>query len=135
MTYSNNRLVMEVKSGEARSFGFTIEQKGATDLYGNVTYDPIDLTNYTVEFDIKPYPYFSVAPLISKRVTTTPDEYNGTIYNPTQGQFKVNITLEDLGQLVPSQDYYAIITLVNGDTRMIISGEGNTSGIFRFCKS
>ena len=135
MSCTNDRLVMEVKSGEARNFGFTIEQKYGQDLSGNPVYVPMDLTDYTVNFEIKRYPYFSVEPLISKTITTADDEYNGSIYNATDGQFKVNITLADLETLVPSQEYYVIITLLNGDTRIIISGEGNTSGVFRFCKS
>ena len=133
MVCNKNRLVMEVKSGEARGFGFTIKIK---DVEGN--YNPMDLSEYNVNFEIKLYPYFSVDPLISKVLTLEQNSYTGQIEDQSgddKGKFTVEITQDDLEKLVPSQEYYVIITLVNGDTKIIISGEGNTSGIFRFCKS
>lgn len=135
MVCSKNRLVMEVKSGEARGFGFTIKNKSEILQPDGTYYTPMDLTNYTVQFQVKKYPYFSVQSIIDKIVTTEEDMENGWIYNPEGGQFKVELTLEDLNKLIPSQDYYVIITLLNGNQRIIISGEGDKSGILRFCKS
>lgn len=135
MVCSNKRLVMEVKSGEARGFNFTIKTKsGLLNTDGTPQYIPMNLAEYTVEFDIKQYPYYSVKSLVSKVITTTYSA-DGEIYEPVGGKFRIQVTLDDLKKLVPSQDYYVIITLVNGNTRIIISGEGNTSGVFRFCKS
>lgn len=122
MLCNSNRLVVEVKQGEARSFGFTIKQKG----------EPMDLTNYHVVVQVKKSPYFKVKPLIEKRVTTEPSE-DGRIYDAEIGQFKVTFTELETSSLPPN-DYFLIIYLVNGPTKIIISGEGNTSGILRFCK-
>lgn len=129
MTCVHKRLVMKIKSGESRSFGFTIQSRD------NKIYTPLDISGYTVEFEIKKYPYFTVDPIIKKKITETQDDINGWIYNPTQGKFTVAITLEDQEVLVPEKEYYVIITLINGTTRLIISGEGEHSGIFKVCKS
>ena len=122
MLCNSNRLVVEVKQGEARSFGFTIKQKG----------EPMDLTDYTVTVQVKKSPYFKVKSLIEKRVTTTLTG-DGRIYDAEQGQFKITFTESDTTEL-PPDDYYLIIFLENGPTKIIISGEGNKSGILRFCK-
>ena len=122
MLCNSNRLVVEVKQGESRSFGFTIKQKG----------EPMDLTNYTVTVQIKKSPYFKVKPLIEKRVTTTLTG-DGRIYDAELGKFKITFTKTDTTEL-PPDDYYLIIFLENGPTKIIISGEGNKSGILRFCK-
>ena len=113
---------MEVKQGESRSFVFTIKQKG----------EPMDLTNYQVVVQIKKSPYFKVRPLIEKRVTTELSD-DGRIYDAKQGQFKITFTEVDTTKL-PPDDYYLIIFLENSPTKIIISGEGNKSGILRFCK-
>lgn len=113
---------MEVKQGESRSFGFTIKQKG----------EPMDLSDYTVTVQIKKSPYFKVKSLIEKRVTTKLSD-DGRIYDAALGQFKITFTESDTTEL-PPDDYYLIIFLENGPTKIIISGEGNKSGILRFCK-
>lgn len=122
MLCNSNRLVLEVKQGEARSFGFTIKQKG----------EPMNLTNYQVVVQVKKSPYFKVKSLIEKRVTTELSD-DGRIYNAELGQFKITFTESDTTKL-PPDDYYLIIFLENGPTKIIISGEGNKSGILRFCK-
>lgn len=133
----NNRLLMEVKSGESRGFGFTIKQLSGQDEDGNNVYEPMKLTDYQVVFEVKRYPYNSVEPLISKTLTTEVDNYTGWILDQDEypGQFQIQLTADDLDNLVPEQQYYVILTLVNGDTKIIISGEGDTSGILRFCQS
>ena len=122
MLCNSNRLVLEVKQGESRSFGFTIKQKG----------EPMDLTDYSVTVQVKKSPYFKVKPLIEKQVTTTLTG-DGRIYDAALGQFKITFTETDTTTL-PPDDYYLIIFLENGPTKIIISGEGNKSGILRFCK-
>ena len=122
MLCNSNRLVLEVKQGESRSFGFTIKQKG----------EPMDLTDYSVTVQVKKSPYFKVKPLIEKQVTTTLTG-DGRIYDAALGQFKITFTEGDTTKL-PPDDYYLIIFLENGSTKIIISGEGNKSGILRFCK-
>lgn len=122
MLCNSNRLVVEVKQGEARSFGFTVKHNK----------EPMDLTDYQVVVQVKQSPYFKVQPLIEKIVTTELTD-SGQIYDPELGKFKVTFTEKDTVTLPPN-DYFLIIYLINGPTKIIISGEGNTSGILRFCK-
>lgn len=136
MACKNNRLVMKIKSGEEKGFNFTIKANaGFNDVNGNPVYNPVDLSDYVVEFQIKKYPYYSVQSIIEKIITLDEQEGIGWINNPTNGNFVVQITLEDLEKLVPEKDYYLIITLVTKDNRIIISGENDKSGIFRVCQS
>lgn len=122
MLCNSNRLVVEVKQGEARSFGFTVKHNK----------EPMDLTDYQVVVQVKKSPYFKVQSLIEKVVTTELSD-SGQIYNPELGKFKVTFTEKDTVTFPPN-DYFLIIYLVNGPTKIIISGEGNKSGILRFCK-
>lgn len=122
MLCNSNRLVVEVKQGEARSFGFTVKHNK----------EPMDLTDYTVIVQVKKSPYFKVKSLIEKRVTTELSD-SGQIYDAELGRFKITFTESDTTKL-PPDDYYLIIFLENGPTKIIISGEGNKSGILRFCK-
>ena len=122
MLCNSNRLVVEVKQGEARSFGFTIKHNK----------EPMDLADYQVVVQIKKSPYFKVKPLIEKRVTTELSD-DGRIYDAALGQFKITFSEADT-TILPPDDYYLIIFLENGPTKIIISGEGNNSGILRFCK-
>lgn len=139
MACRSNRLVMKIKSGEARGFTFTIKtNSGLNDINGNPEYNALDLTDYTVSFQIKKYPYYTVDPIIDKEITQLQDGTVGWILyqsGENKGKFIVQITLEDLAKLVPEKDYYLILTLITGDQRIIISGEGDTSGIFRVCQS
>ena len=122
-TTDNKELVLEVKQGEQRAYGFTIKQDTL----------PMDLTNWTVNFEVKEAPYEAIKPLIAKIVSTTSDEATqGIIYNPTGGQFKVNILAEET--LLPPYDYYLIVTLTDGQQIINISGDGNTKSIFRVCR-
>lgn len=136
MACKSNRLVMKIKSGEARSFGVTVKTNtGTFNTKGEPIYRALDLTGYTVNFEIKKYPYYTVEPIINKEITELQDGSTGWITDPRNGKFTVQITLDDLAKLIPEKDYYLILTLVNGDTRLIVSGEGDTSGIFRVCQS
>lgn len=114
-------LVMEVKQGEARNFGFTIE----------VNDEPMDLTGYTVLFLVKQAPYESLPSIISKTITTELDEEQGQIYSPTEGKFLVTLTENDTK--LPPYDYSLVIELTDGTQTINISGDGNTRSVFRVC--
>lgn len=118
-TYSE--LVLEVKQGEARNFGFTIE----------VNNEPMDLSGYTVNFMVKKAPYSSLENLISKTITEdlTPD---GQIYEANNGKFLVTLTEEDTTML-PPYDYSLVIELTDGEQIINISGNGNNRSVFRIC--
>lgn len=118
------RLLLEIKQGEDRNFGFTIKLGG----------EPFDLTDYQVLFQVKRAPFYKLESLIEKLITTTEVREVGHIYNPIGGQFKVQLSLDDYIKL-PTGDYSLIITLLNGTNRIAIAGEGNASGVFRICYS
>lgn len=120
----SDKLLLEIKQGTNRSYGFTIKQLE----------NPFDLTGYTILVEVKPSPYFSVPSLITKEITEDSDETTiGSIYNPTEGQFKLKVAIEDYIKFPPG-DYYLIVTMVKDTNRIIISGEGQASGIFRIVK-
>lgn len=122
-TTDKKELILEVKQGEQRSYGFTINQDGL----------PMDLARWTVNFEVKEAPYEAIQPIISKIVSTTSDDAtDGVIYNPTGGQFKVNILKEET--LLPPYDYFLVVTLTDGQQIINISGDGNTKSIFRVCR-
>ena len=138
MACRSNRLVMKIKSGEARGFTFTIKTNTGLVQDGKPVYRVVDLTDYTVSFQIKKYPYFTVDPIIDKEITFLQDGTIGWILDQSgddKGKFIVQITMDDMAKLVPEKDYYLILTLQTGDQRIIISGEGDTSGVFRVCQS
>lgn len=129
MTYcANNRLILEVKQGENRSYDFTLKQY---DEDNNET--PIDLTNYTVEFEVRAMPYVNTPTIFTKKLDLTPTQ-DGQIYDPTNGKFLVYIYSSDIDNL-PPQDYYLSIYIVNGVIRTAISGDGDNSSIIRFCQA
>lgn len=118
----SNELVLQVRQGESRGFEFTIKTDG----------EPFDLTDWTINFNVKEAPYESLKPLISKVITTTSDtNTNGIIDNPTGGQFNVTISQEDT--LLPPYDYYLVITMTNETQIINISGDGNEKAVFRVC--
>ena len=129
MTYcANNRLILEVKQGENRSYDFTLMQYGEDN---NET--PIDLTNYTVEFEVRAMPYVNTPTIFTKKLDLTPTQ-DGQIYDSTNGKFLVYIYSSDIDNL-PPQDYYLSIYIVNNANRTTISGDGDNSSIIRFCQA
>lgn len=134
------RLIIELQSGEVRSFSMTIQ----TRVENTNTYTPMNLNGYTIEIDIKKYPYYSVESIIKKVLTIQepgvtdsyimPQTNSGGVNNI--GKFVLGINSDDLEVLKPSGEYYIVITLVSGDNnRTIISAEGDKAGIIRFCNS
>lgn len=120
---TNAELVLEVKQGEARSFGFTIEQNDT----------PMNLTGYTVNFLVKKAPYPSLENLIEKNITTELSD-SGQIYDPVNGEFMVTLSREDVLNL-PPYDYSLVIELTDGEQIINISGSGNMRSVFRVCRS
>lgn len=119
------RNVICIKQGEAKSVGFSI-------LTGEV---PLDLTNYTIRFEVKKQPYETVAPFIDKEITPNSDPLTvGQITNPQGGQFKVRLTTEDTSH--PVGKYYLVITIIGGEENDedIISSRCSQTAYFRICK-
>lgn len=122
-----NRLLVEVKQGEARSFGFTVTSSQGT------LEQPLDLTGCTISMEIRKTPYVSVETILTKQITSTPSD-DGYIQSPTTGEFQFNISEEETST-IPPNDYYLSMYVKRPDGSIFcISAEGNNSGIFRFCK-
>lgn len=119
----NQRLILEVKQGESRSFSFTLYE--GENLF--------NLNNYTIDFQVRKSPYLNVEPFINKHIDLDNTNPDGYITDANQGQFLVYINQNDFGNL-PPKDYYVSIYLNNGPTRFSISGTGNDSSVIRFCK-
>ena len=120
-----NRNVVCVKQGIERSLSFTIKAGGK----------PLDLTEYTVLFEVKKYPLEKVEPIISKEITSTSDEATvGQITNPVGGQLVVRLLKEDTS--FPVGKYFLVVHLVGGQTNddNIISSNCCQTAIFKICK-
>lgn len=118
---NEGRIELVMKQGTKQSFNLTIQAKD-----GN----PVDLSSYTVQVDIKKYPLVKVDSLISFSVTQDSSE-NGQITDPTNGKVTVTIT-EDNSSLSPAI-YYLIVQLINPSNTIIISGNGDSTGILKIC--
>ena len=119
---NDDRVVLLMKQGEQRSFIFNI-----TDSEGR----PLDLTGRTILVDIKKYPLVKITPIYSILLDTIEGD-NGYINDPMNGQFTLTIT-EEQSSLNPAE-YYLIITMITGEERIIISGEGDLSGVLKICR-
>lgn len=120
---NNDRIEMLIKQGEQRSYVFNITDKDK---------NPVDLSNSSIEVQIKTYPLYKVKSLYDIILDTNSSEH-GYINDPTNGQFTLTITEEISGNLSP-KEYYIIITMVTGENRVIISGEGQLSGVLVVCR-
>lgn len=109
-------LKLKVKQGEDKSVGFTIKQNNS----------PMNLTNYTVHFQVKKTPVVTSKPIVDKYITVSsfpliynidglnvqiPSDINkaGQITNPTSGQIQVHLGEKDTSY--PTGEYYLIISL------------------------
>lgn len=107
---------LKVKQGEEKSVGFTIKQNG----------EAMDLTDYTVHFQVKRTPVVTSKPIVDKYITTSnfaqiynidglkvqiPSDINkaGQITDSSNGQFQVHLNEEDTSY--NTGDYYLIISL------------------------
>lgn len=120
---NDERLELVIKQGEQRSYSFTIKDKS-----GN----PVDLSSSTIEVQVKNYPLYKVNSIFTMPLNRESSE-NGQITDPTNGKFVLTITEEQSSSLVP-KEYYLIITMITGTNRVIISGEGQASGVLVVCK-
>lgn len=118
---NEGRIELVMKQGTRQSFNLTIKTKE-----GN----PVDLSSYTVQVDIKKYPLVKVDSLISFSVTQDSSE-NGQITDSTNGKVTITIT-EDNSSLSPAI-YYLIVQLINPANTIIISGNGDNTGILKIC--
>lgn len=118
-----SELKLAVKQGEEINVGFTIKQGG----------NPMDLSNYTVRFEVKRSPLVTAKPIISKDITTVSDSNTiGIINSPTEGKFLVHLLSEDTSY--PIGDYYLIIALVAPHTNDIISSGCCSGAKFKICE-
>ena len=120
---NEDRLVLSVKQGEDKSFAIDVKDRQL---------NPVDLTGYTVEVNVKKYPLYKVDSLITKVFDTTPVD-GSYIADAEDGEIVLKILASETIKLNPDF-YYLIITLVNGNgNRTIISGEGDKSGVLKIC--
>lgn len=120
---NDERLELVIKQGEQRSYSFTIKDKSGA---------PVDLSSSTIEVQVKNYPLYKVNSIFTMPLNRESSE-NGQITDPTNGKFVLTITEEQSSSLVP-KEYYLIITMITGTNRVIISGEGQASGVLVVCK-
>lgn len=119
---NNDRVELLIKQGEQRSYIFNITNSDGT---------PLDLSSREILVEIKKYPLYKVKALIEITLTNV-DQGNGYINDPTNGQFTLTLT-ENESSLNPAE-YYLIITMISGSERIIISGEGDLSGVLKVCR-
>jgi len=123
---------MEIKQGESRGFEFTLTQETPQ---GDI---PINLTNYSILFQVRQEPYTQVPPFITKEINTETIT-DGVISDPVKGVFVIKLYEVDFEDIVP-RDFYVSIYLVEKDTEgnivssQSISGTGNDTAILRYCK-
>lgn len=116
-------LKLPVKQGEEINVGFTINQGGS----------PMNLSDYTVRFEVKRSPLVTAQPIISKDITTVSDgNIVGMIDAPLNGKFFVHLLPEDTSY--PIGDYYLIIALVAPHTNDIISSGCCSGAKFKICE-
>lgn len=128
-----NKLVLEVNQGCPRGFAFTLEQTQLNMETGEYETTPLDLTPYEIIMQVKMSPYMSIPALISKTISATSDETTmGKITNALDGQFQIQLTMEDTMKLPPA-DYSLILYLVQDGIYTNIGADGNEYAIFRVC--
>lgn len=118
-----SELKLSVKQGEEINVGFTINQGG----------NPMDLSSYTVRFQVKRTPLVTAKPIISKDITMVSDANTiGIIDGSLEGKFFVHLLPEDTSY--PVGDYYLVIALVAPHTNDIISSGCCSGAKFKICE-
>ena len=120
---NKDKLELLVKQGTSQSYNFTVRNKDGT---------PLDLSGYFIRVDIKKYPLAKVQSLVSWDITVNSSE-GGQITSVTEGKFTVKISSDVSTNLDPNV-YYIVIMLISPDNQIIISGEGDKSGILKICR-
>lgn len=116
-------LKLPVKQGEELNVGFTIKTEGT----------PMDLTNYTIHFQVKRAPLVNAPSIVDKLITTDSDINTvGMINYPQQGQFVVHLNVEDTS--FPTGEYSLIIALEQEGLIDIISSKCCNKAIYKICE-
>lgn len=118
-----SELILPIKQGEELNIGFTIKQNGNT----------MDLTDYSVHFQVKKVPLVTAPAMIDKIITTTSDINTiGQINLPQQGKFVVHLLEEDTSY--PTGDYSLIISIEQPGYIDIISSKCCNKAIYKICE-
>lgn len=119
----SKNLELCVKQGEVLDIPFTIKQDGV----------PLDLTNYTISFQVKKVPLVTAEPIINKEITTTSDRSDvGIILEPTVGKLIVHLKEEDTS--FNTGEYSLVVSLIGNNEVNIISSDCCNSAIYRICE-
>lgn len=118
-----SELKLPVKQGEEINVGFTVNQDG----------NPMDLSDYTIRFQVKKVPLVNAPALIDKEITTVSDMNSiGMINYPQQGQFTVHLNVDDTS--FPPGEYSLIIALEQEGLVDIISSKCCNKAIYKICE-
>lgn len=118
-----SELKLPVKQGEELNVGFTIKTEG----------EPMDLTSYTIHFQVKKVPLVTAPAIVDKLITVVSDINTvGQINYPQQGQFVVHLTVEDTSY--PTGEYSLIIALEQEGLVDIISSKCCNKAIYKICE-
>lgn len=120
---NKDRLEFLVKQGTSQSYNFTVYAPDGT---------PVNLSDYVVRVQIKKYPLAKINPLVEWDITVDSTD-SGQITSVSEGKFYIRIT-EDVSRNLNPDTYYLVVMLVNQDNQIIISGEGDKSGVLRICR-
>lgn len=118
-----SELKLPVKQGEELNVGFTIKIDG----------EVMDLSNYTIHFQVKKVPLVQAPAIVDKLITTTSDINTiGMINYPLQGQFVVHLGVDDTS--FPVGEYSLIIALEQEGLVDIISSKCCNKAIYKICE-
>ena len=119
---ANNKLIVNVKQGEALSIDMVIKSDG----------EPVDLTNSTIKVEVKKAPYVDFEPMFTKTITVDSDQLiDGQIVDPLNGRFQVRFNVEDTSY--PPNSYYLVVFFDHGPNNDIISSDYCNNGEYRIC--
>ena len=118
-----SELKVSVKQGEELNVGFTIKQDG----------EVMDLSSYTVRFQVKKVPLVNAQAIIDKEITAVSDINDvGQITYPLRGQLVVHLKEEDTS--FPPGEYALVISLEAPNYIDIISSKCCNKAIYKICE-
>lgn len=118
-----SELILPIKQGEELNVGFTIKQND----------EPMDLSDYSVRFQVKRVPLVNSPAIIDKEITSVSDINDvGQITAPQQGQLVVHLTLADTS--FPTGDYSLIISVEQPGYVDIISSKCCNKAVYKICE-
>lgn len=116
-------LRLPVKQGEEINVGFTINQNN----------ELMDLSDYSVHFQVKRVPLVEAPAIVDKVITTVSDMNTvGQINSPQTGEFTVHLTTQDTSY--PTGEYALIIALEQPGLVDIISSKCCNKAIYKICE-